>query len=231
MAESPRPPSERKPEGLQHFASRHVLQAIIRGELRPGDKLSPTKIASHLEISHIPVREALAAMEASGHVVRVPRVGFFVADQSLEDLDDVYHWRQVLEDEAHRLAIPKLDESDLSRMRRINRAASNARIYSTKYLELNREFHFVAFERVGSKNLLRFLNHLWDASLRHQNAMSSVALPRTLLQEQHEELINAFRARDLTLVNARMAEHRHVTIKAVGEMVAAERDPTQAYPA
>jgi DNA-binding GntR family transcriptional regulator len=220
-----RRPELRHPEALQDFASRRVLEAILRGEIGPGARLSPTKIAAELDISHIPVREALAALEASGHVTRQPRVGFFVAETSLDDLHEVYHWRQVLEDEAHRLAMPRLEDDDIQHMHRLNLMAGKESAYSTRYLELNREFHFVAFNKAGSRTLLRFLNHLWDASLRHQNAMVGIPLPRTLLQEQHDCLIAAFRARDLDLVNRHMAEHRTVTIEAVSEIVA---DPSSA---
>jgi len=211
-----------RPEALQDFASRHLMRAIVTGELGPGEKLSPTKLAEELGISHIPVREALAALEASGHVTRVPRVGFFVAELSLEYIEDVYHWRQVLEDEAHRIAVPLLDDDDLARMRKLNHGTARTVGYSNKYLDLNREFHFIPFERVGSETLLRFLNHLWDASLRYQNAMSNYPLPRnTLLREQHDGLIEAFEARDVDLVNARMAEHRGITMRAIRQIVSA----------
>jgi DNA-binding GntR family transcriptional regulator len=208
-----------RPEGLQDFASRQIVRAILTGAFGPGEKLSPTKLADELRISHIPVREALASLESSGHVVRVPRVGFFVAELSWDYIEDVYHWRQVLEDEAHRMAMPKLDDGDIARMRKLNQASTRTTKYSEKYLNTNREFHFVAFERAGSEALLNFLNRLWDASSRYQNVMSAVAVPRSLLRHQHDGLIEAFEARDVELVNARMAEHRGVTLTAIREIV------------
>jgi DNA-binding GntR family transcriptional regulator len=208
-----------RPEGLQDFASRRIVRAIVTGELGPGDKLSPTKLAEDLKISHIPVREALAGLANSGYVVRVPRVGFFVTELTLDYIEDVYHWRQVLEDEAHRLAVPKLEDSDIALMRKINQNSARAARYSERYLDLNREFHFIPFERAGSENLLRFLNHLWDSSARYQTAMAVVPLPRTLLKDQHDSLIEAFEARDVKLINARMAEHRNTTLNALREMM------------
>jgi DNA-binding GntR family transcriptional regulator len=210
-----------RPEPLQDFAARTLTRAILTGELRPGEKLSPTKLAEDLGVSHIPVREALSALEAAGHVVRQPRVGFFVAELTLDYIEDVYHWREVLENEAHRLAVPLLDDNDLARMRRVNAAARRTTSISGRYLDLNREFHFIAFERAGSATLLRFLNHLWDASLRYQNALSSVSGPHKHLTDQHESLVEAFEARDVKLVNARMALHRSGTLVAMRELVSA----------
>jgi DNA-binding GntR family transcriptional regulator len=215
-----KPAAVERPEDLQDFASRQIVQAIMKGELKPGDRLSPMKLAEEFQISHIPVRESLARLESSGHVVRTPRIGFFVAELSLEYIEDVYHWRQVLEDEAHRMAIPKLDAADFAEMRKLNQASSRAPRYSDRYIDLNREFHYIAFRKAGSETLLRFLNHLWDASQRYQARMSSSAVSRTLLREQHAGLIEAFEARDVKAVNAHMAEHRGLTLAALRDMLA-----------
>jgi DNA-binding GntR family transcriptional regulator len=208
-----------RPEGLQDFVSRRLVRAILSGELPPGTRLSPARLAEELGVSHIPVREALAALEAVGHVQRIPRVGFFVAELSTDDIEDIYHWRQVLEDEAHRLAIPKLDDDDLAHMRKINEEMLKVvKERSDRFLGLNRVFHFVPFERAGSQHLLRFLTHLWDASARYQNAMAYVKVPKTLLQDHHNGLMEAFEARDVDLVNEWMTKHRQVTLEAIREL-------------
>ena len=71
--------SEGRPGGLQDFVVRRLGMAIASGELPPGTRLSPAKLAEEFGVSHIPVREALVALEAVGQVKRIPRVGFFVA--------------------------------------------------------------------------------------------------------------------------------------------------------
>ncbi|MGI8722840.1 MAG: GntR family transcriptional regulator [Geodermatophilaceae bacterium] len=126
-----------KPEGLQDFVLRR------------------------LGVSHIPVRKALVALEEIGHVRRVPRIGCFVAELSVEDLEDIHHWRQVLDDEAHRLAVRLLTDADLQRMRELNSAMAKAvRDSGQSLLALNRESHFIPFERSGSERLVRFLTRL-----------------------------------------------------------------------
>jgi DNA-binding GntR family transcriptional regulator len=204
------------PEGLQDFVSRRLVKAIVSGDLPPGTRLSPARLAEDLGVSHIPVREALAALEVVGHVKRIPRVGFFVAELSTGGIEDIYHWRQVLEDEAHRIGVPRLSDADLARMREINTGMLRAaRERNDSFLVLNREFHFVPFERAGSEHLLRFLNHLWDASARYQNAMAYVRVPKSLLQDHHNSLMKAFEARDVDAVNAAMAKHRDFTLDAI----------------
>ena len=216
---------EKPPEGLQDFASRRLVQAILAGRLTPGERVSPTKLAGELGVSHIPVREALASLEASGYVVRVPRVGYFITELSPGFIEDVYHWRQVLEDEAHRIAVPRLQGADLARMRTVNDSIRRAvELQDNSVIDLNREFHFIVFERAESEILLRFLNHLWDAAARYQATMTSMTPPDTLmhdLPDEHDALMEAFESRDINLVNARMAEHRYGTLRAIRELAAA----------
>lgn len=223
---------EEPPEGLQDFVSRRLVQAILAGQLAPGEKVSPTKLAADLRVSHIPVREALASLESLGYVVRVPRVGFFVTDLSPDFIEDVYHWRQVLEDEAVRIAVPALQESDLARMHKLNKSICQA-IQSqdtSSVINLNREFHFVVFERTGSEILLRFLSHLWDAATRYQATMTSTTPSSSLwdtIPSEHDGLLEAFEARDVNLVNARMAEHRYGTLRAIRELASDQASDRQ----
>ena len=211
--------------------SRRLVKAIVSGELPAGTRLSPARLAEDLGVSHIPVREALAALEAIGHVRRVPRVGFFVAELSSDDIEDIYHWRQVLEDEAHRLAVPRLSDEDLAKMREINTAMLKAAgERSDRFLSLNRKFHFVPFERTDSEHLLRFLRHLWDAAARYQNAMAYVKVPRSTLQDHHNSLMAAFEARDVDGVNLWMAKHRAVTLESIRKIRSANT-PTKKRPA
>lgn len=215
--------SEGRPDGLQDFVARRLAKAIASGDLPPGTRLSPARLAEDLGVSHIPVREALAALEAVGQVKRIPRVGFFVAELSTDDIEDIYHWRQVLEDEAHRLGVPKLEEADLARMREINSDMLKA-VHDRNtpaFVELNRTFHFVPFERAGSEHLIRFITHLWDAAARYQNTMAYVRVPKDLLQEHHDGLMAAFEARDVGAVNGWMAKHRGITLDAIRKLHAA----------
>lgn len=216
---------DERPEGLQGFISRRLVKSIVTGQLKPGERLSPAKLAEEMGVSHIPVREALAALEAVGHVKRIPRVGFFVAEMTADDIMDIYHWRQILEDEAHRLAVPKLTQDDIRRMRKLNSQMARAvKAQSTRFLSLNREFHFIPFQRAGSEHLLRFLNHLWDAAARYQFTMAYVRVPRHLQQEHHEGLMTAFEERDVDEVNRIMMAHREVTLDAIRKMNTAEAD-------
>ena len=211
-----------QPEALLSYIEKQIKQSVVSGELKPGAKLSPSAVAADLGVSHIPVREALTSLAASGYLEHKPRVGFFVRILSPEDLADIYHWREILEREAFTMAIPQLTGDDIEEMRRLcaqMRKVSGA-AQRREYLALNRQFHFIAFRRAGSDRLLRFLAYLWD-----------VAAPYTFTglvdtdeaRHDHERMMDLFEMRDLDGIIEVMARHRGLAVEAVARWEARSR--------
>jgi DNA-binding GntR family transcriptional regulator len=196
-----------QPEALLSYIEKRIKQAVVSGELKPGAKLSPSAIASDLGVSHIPVREALTSLAASGYLEHRPRVGFFVRVLSPDDLADIYHWREMLEREAFTMAIPQLTDDDIEEMRRLcsqlRRLTAPGRW--SEFLDLNRQFHFVAFRRAGSDQLLRFLSYLWDSAESY--SLSGLGNLEKA-QQDHEQMMDLFEARDVTGIIEAMARHR-----------------------
>lgn len=224
VAGSRRFPGER-PLALSDYVKEEISRAIAEGRLPPGKRVSAQTVAEELSVSHIPVREALRGLEADGHVVWIERRGFFVRELSVADLDDIYRWRQVLEDEAHRIAVTRLEESHFAEMERLHaRMDEVAPADWSSFARLNRQLHFIAFRVTGSSRLLSFLENLWDAAARYQSALlrSGGDIPR--LQRQHRELIAAFKARDAERVNRLMVAHRKVTVREIRSGLAARVD-------
>jgi len=208
-------PGQDQPEALLSYIEKRIKQAVVSGELKPGAKLSPSAIAADLGVSHIPVREALTSLAASGYLEHRPRVGFFVRVLSADDLADVYHWREILEREAFMMAIPQLTDDDIDEMRRLCRQMRRLTAPGrwSEFLDLNRQFHFVAFRRAGSDQLLRFLSYLWDSAESY--SLSGMGnLERA--QQDHEQMIDLFEAREVKGIIEAMTRHR---------ALAAWRDP------
>ncbi|MCI0143025.1 GntR family transcriptional regulator [Arthrobacter bambusae] len=203
---------EGPPETLVAYASRRIQTAIAQGEYAPGSRLSPRTIAKALGISHIPVREALASLAARGYVDHLRANGYFTTNLTQGDLEDIYHWRRILEREAYLMAVPKLTEDDISKMRALldemgKKTAPEDRL---RYLELNRQFHFVAFERTGSTRLLHFLNYLWDA----REPYAAVGLvDSTTGYKDHFRLMPHFEQRNAQGVIEAMEGHREFLVK------------------
>ncbi len=211
-----------QPEALLSFIERRVKQSVVSGELKPGDKLSPSGLGADLGVSHIPVREALTSLAAAGYLEHRPRVGFFVRPLSSEDLADIYHWREVLESEAFKMAIPRLTAEDIAEMRRLSGQMGELTDPGQRreYLTLNRQFHFIAFRRAGSDRLLRFLDYLWDVEAPY--TFTGLVDVEDSARD-HERLLDLFEARDVGGVIETMTRHRGVSVEAIARWEASQQ--------
>jgi len=204
-----------KAEALQDFVSNRIREAILSGAVRAGARLYPSRIARQFGVSHIPVREALATLDATSHVRRLPRQAYFVAELSYEVIADTYRMRRLLEDEAHRLVMDHVGPERLQRMRALNDEMVVALRSgdATNFVRLNRAFHLLPFAMLGSHWPVHFLKHLWDVAARSQGAMATVRVSRHLLVDQHADIIDAFAPpRDLAALDAAMVGHRRATL-------------------
>ncbi len=195
-------------------ATQRIRDAFVRGEFGPGDRLSADGLARSLELSHIPVREALQRLEAAGHVVHEPNRGYFVPQLTWADVQDIYHWRTILEDEALRFAAPAATPDDDVRIEALNEAM-RAQVVAddrVRFHEINRRFHFATFEPGASSRLLRMLNHIWDAASHYQSVLIRDRPVLPDLQHDHDELVEAFVARDVLRLQQVMAGHRKQTL-------------------
>jgi DNA-binding GntR family transcriptional regulator len=110
------------PERVAHVTLSERLvaslrRAIILGELPPGLHLEEPALAEKFGVSRVPVREALARLAHEQLVRLEPRRGAFVVGFSDHDLQDIYHFRLLLETQAVRRAVGRLDAQALARLR------------------------------------------------------------------------------------------------------------------
>jgi DNA-binding GntR family transcriptional regulator len=205
-----------------------IREALLAGRFRPGDRISADGLARELQVSHIPIREALNKLQVEGHLVAVPKRGFFVPELSLREVEDVYHWRRVLEDEAHQMALPQLTDDDIKELGKLctlMRQAARARDIS-RFHQINRRFHFLIFELAGSARLVRMLENLWDSASHYQCVLIRGDTSIPPLQDHHEALLDAYRALDAQRAIAIMDAHRTATLSLMREILQREMDDT-----
>jgi DNA-binding GntR family transcriptional regulator len=103
-----------KPQSAQSLVERIVREiksSIVAGDLRPGEQFSIGELATELDVSHIPVREALRRLEADGLIMLRPGRSAIVTPLSLDELIEVYRLRLLVEvDLAGRSARSYTDE-------------------------------------------------------------------------------------------------------------------------
>ena len=93
-----------------------LRQAILRGELKPGERLMEVQLANKLGVSRTPIREAIRKLELEGLVLMIPRKGAEVADITEKSLTDVLEVRKALEELAVQLCCDKITKEELKEL-------------------------------------------------------------------------------------------------------------------
>ena len=93
---------------LRDVVFKTLRQAILRGELKPGERLMEIKLANKLGVSRTPIREAIRKLELEGLVLMIPRRGAEVAEITEKSLNDVLEVRKALEELSVQLACERI---------------------------------------------------------------------------------------------------------------------------
>lgn len=193
---APKPPAT-----ITHFAAEELRNRIVLGILPPGAKVPVYEIADELNISRVPLREAVRELEAESLVENLPRRGTVVRDLSVRDLRDTFEILDAIEPIAARRAATSEDRAVIAEMEHWlaeMEALSERGIprVSLEMLHAHREFHFAMFRAGGDGVLQRHLCMLWNTCERY--VMSSLPDPerQAAAAREHAELVERMRAGD-----------------------------------
>ena len=205
------------PRTSEGVAAAELRDAIVRGDLTPGQKIRQEATAQQLGISLIPLREALKTLASEGIVTYHPQRGYFVTELPAAAISDIYVVRDLLERKAEELAIPAMQPSDFEVMAAELREQARAveERDAVTMISTNRAFHFTIFERCGNAWLLRYVMQLWD-TLDPYRVLSyrrmwlqpdDKLLPEEILAE-HDRILDALETGDPDRALLLLLEHR-----------------------
>src|SRR3989338_1581452 len=109
-----------KPLTLRERIVDFVKDAVLKGRLRPGERVPEQEIAQSLGISRTPIREAFRQLESEGFISVAPRKGAVVSPITDKDVKEFYEIKSLLEGFAARTACPKLTDKDIRRLEALN---------------------------------------------------------------------------------------------------------------
>ena len=207
----------RRPPTAQEFALAELRRAITSRELKPGEPVRQDAVADRLGMSRVPLREALKVLEGEGQVVYAPNRGYFVADLSLADLEEVYRIRRVLEAEAAREAVRHLTDDDLAALEAAHEdvvAAGRAGEIAAM-AAANRRFHLGFLELSGLPRLVRLVRLQWDATDAYRALYYGGSDNRERVDHEHRDILDALRRRDSDAVVALLDAHREHAVEAL----------------
>jgi DNA-binding GntR family transcriptional regulator len=194
---------------LGQYVFENLRHAIIRGDLLPGDRLVESRIADRLDISRTPVREAIHKLEREGLLRKLPRGGFTVMNFSRKDIEETFGIRSVLESYAAKLAALNHREEDLKpledKIEEFQRALETGR--TDQLPKINTEFHNLFYALSRSPKLVRMVNDLRDQIYRFRKLLLSMDNMARTSNEDHRNMVEAIRKRDVSRVERLVSEH------------------------
>lgn len=186
-----------------------LREAILKGELAPGERLMEIQLAERLGVSRTPIREAIRKLELEGLVLMIPRKGAEVAKISEKSLRDVLEVRRSLEELAIELACQRMDEEEIARLGRTQREFAEAieNGDAMRIAESDEAYHNIIYQGTGNVRLVQILNNLREQMYRYRLEYIKDSDKRQVLLVEHEQILKALRLHHVQEAKEAMREH------------------------
>ena len=196
-----------------------LRRAILKGELKPGERLMEIALADKLGVSRTPIREAIRKLELEGLVVMAPRKGAKVASITERDLNDVLEVRKGMEVLAISLACKRITGEELEKLETIEQSFQKL-IESgnlTELAEMDVKFHDTIYQATNNQRLVQLLNNLREQMYRYRvEYLKKKECHKQLLWE-HQEIIRAIEAGEIDVATKFTEQHIDNQVEAVSD--------------
>jgi DNA-binding GntR family transcriptional regulator len=176
-------------------AAADALRAmIVDGRLAAGDRLNEVRLAQQLGVSRTPLREALSGLVAEGALIARPRLGYFVRPLSVEDFEQIYAIRPLLDPEALRLAgVPS--PKRIARLEKINADLDKAK--GVRAIDLDDAWHMELIAGCPNKVLIELIQNIMVRTRRYELALMREKVNLGSATDGHDKIIAALKAGDV----------------------------------
>lgn len=185
-------------------AANAIRDLIATGQLGEGQRVNEVHLAEQLGVSRTPLREALNRLAAEGALIVKPKRGMFVRPLTLEEFDQIYAIRPLIEPEALRLAgVP-----NAARLTRIE--AINAKLKAAKgeaAIAIDDEWHMALIATCPNQVLLDIIANMIERTCRYELALMREAKNVATATGEHEAVMAALRKGDLEAACAALKQN------------------------
>ena len=195
---------------LRDVVFKTLRQAILKGELEPGERLMEIQLAERLGVSRTPIREAIRKLELEGLVLMIPRKGAEVAKISESNLRDVLEVRRSLEELAIDLACQRITEEELDELNKaeVDFKAAIENGDAMQIAQTDESFHEIIYNSTKNQKLVQILNNLREQMYRYRLEYIKDADKRQILMVEHEHILKALTLRHIQ--EAKMAVREQI---------------------
>jgi DNA-binding GntR family transcriptional regulator len=175
-----------------------IRDAILKGNMKPGERVSEPELAERFGISRTPIREAFRQLESEGYLQVIPRKGAVVASLSERDVEEFYAIKIILEGFAARMAAENLTSKDIERLESINQRLQQIAAEGDvkTFFRVHNEFHEVFIKAAGNEKLYEMITQLVMRFKRLRLASLSQPGRMEISVEEHRNMIQAFKNHD-----------------------------------
>ncbi len=206
---------------LREMVFEALMDAIMLGQLSPGERLLEVQLADEMGVSRTPVREAIRRLELEGFVVMVPRKGAYVAGLSIQDVESVYEIRTALECLAVDLAAKRMTDEDLTELEALSDELHDT--WQSGNVEnwaiLDSHFHESLYKFSRNERLGLVMANIMEQLSRYRIICLANASVRENSLAEHRKLITALKARDCEAAKIAATEHIQNTKQSLIDML------------
>lgn len=198
-----------------------LRQAILRGELQPGERLLEIHLADKLGVSRTPIREAIRKLELEGLVFMIPRKGAVVAEITEKSLRDVLEVRRALEELAMKLACEKILDEEIEELKVAAKEFEDALKTGdvTVYAEADVKFHDIIYRTTDNQRLIQLLYNLREQMYRYRVEYLKRDDSHDTLLAEHQYIIETLEKRNADEAIKAICAHIDNQVTAVADTI------------
>lgn len=186
-----------------------LRDAIVSGDLKPGERLMEVDLAEKMGVSRTPVREAVRKLEMEGLVTMVPRKGTHVAELSAKDIMDVLEVRASLDRLATELAAKRVRQEHIRSLENIHKqyASCIEKGNISGAIKKDVEFHEVIYNASGNNKLNNVAANLREQIYRYRVLYLRDFTNAEEVLKEHQSILQALYEKDVDLAGRLAEEH------------------------
>lgn len=203
-----------------------LRQAILTGELKPGERLMEIRLADKLGVSRTPVREALRRLELEGLVTMVPRRGAQVAQITEKSMSDVLEVRRALDALCAELACDRIDAAGLASLNKAcNVFEESVREGDAKKIaQADVVLHDIIVHATGNQRLIQLVNNLSEQMYRYRFEYIKDKRQHETLMKEHRIIYQSIAHKDKETAAAAAKTHIDNQKKAIIRQIRLEKE-------
>jgi DNA-binding GntR family transcriptional regulator len=197
-------------ENTRNFVYRVLKNNIMILKLHPGQNISEVEIGDLLSVSRTPIRESIVKLTEERLVDVYPQKGSFISLIDLEQIEEAFFMRRIVEKEVLKLAVENFSEESLKELEKnlkFQNIIAQMEEDHTELFFLDNDFHKIIYKGVKKEKVwhsVQTLNTHYDR-IRFLDAIEKTNLQPTL--DQHQEIIDIIKNKDLAAVDGIIDKH------------------------